>query len=65
LKAYLHDIWEAVSTTAKGMRITARYGVDPRETITQQYPEERWQPSERFRGFLYTMSRSVSAARCA
>ncbi|MGB3400455.1 MAG: NADH-quinone oxidoreductase subunit I [Candidatus Deferrimicrobiaceae bacterium] len=53
LKAYLYDIWEAVATTAKGMRITARYGVDPRETITLQYPEERWEPSERFRGFLH------------
>lgn len=53
LKGYLYDIWEAVATTAKGMRITARYGVDPRETITLQYPEERWEPSERFRGFLY------------
>ena len=53
LKEYLHDIWEAVATTAKGMRITARYGVDPRETITLQYPEERWEPSKRFRGFLY------------
>lgn len=53
LKDYLYDIWEAVATTAKGMRITARYGVDPRETITLQYPEERWEPSERFRGFLY------------
>ncbi|NNG45780.1 MAG: NADH-quinone oxidoreductase subunit I [Deltaproteobacteria bacterium] len=53
MKDYLYDIWEAVATTAKGMRITARYGVDPRETITLQYPEERWEPSERFRGFLY------------
>ena len=53
LKAYLYDIWEAVATTAKGMRITARYGVDPRETITLQYPDERWEPSERYRGFLY------------
>jgi len=53
LKDYLYDIWEAVATTAKGMRITARYGVDPRETITLQYPDERWEPSERFRGFLY------------
>src|SRR3990170_3861656 len=53
LKEYLHDICEAVATTAKGMRITARYGVDPRETITLQYPEERWEPSKRFCGFLY------------
>lgn len=65
LKSYLHDIWEAVSTTAKGMRITARYGVDPRETITMQYPEERWQPSERFRGFLYNdVKKCISCSMC-
>ena len=34
LKAYLNDIVEAVDTTAKGMRITARYGVDPKEEVT-------------------------------
>ncbi|GAB4371292.1 MAG: hypothetical protein Kow00128_19080 [Deltaproteobacteria bacterium] len=53
LKSYLADIWEAVATTAKGMRITAGYGIDPRETITQEYPEVRREPSERFRGFLH------------
>jgi formate hydrogenlyase subunit 6/NADH:ubiquinone oxidoreductase subunit I len=65
LKAYLYDIWEAVATTAKGMRITARYGVDPRETITLQYPEERWEPSERFRGFLYNdIKKCTSCTMC-
>jgi NADH-quinone oxidoreductase subunit I len=53
LKAYVADIWEAVVTTAKGMRITASYGVDASEEVTQQYPEERREPSERFRGFLH------------
>jgi formate hydrogenlyase subunit 6/NADH:ubiquinone oxidoreductase subunit I len=53
LKAYIHDIVEAVVTTAKGMRITARYGVDPKEEVTLQYPEERWEVPERFRGFLF------------
>lgn len=53
LKAYVSDIWEAVVTTAKGMRITASYGVDAKEEVTQQYPEERREPSERFRGFLH------------
>ena len=53
LKAYIHDIVEAVVTTAKGMRITARYGVDPKEEVTLQYPEERWEIPERFRGFLH------------
>jgi formate hydrogenlyase subunit 6/NADH:ubiquinone oxidoreductase subunit I len=65
LKAYLHDIWEAVATTAKGMRITARYGVDPRETITLEYPEQRWEPSERFRGFLHNdIQRCTSCTLC-
>ncbi|MGE5189326.1 MAG: NuoI/complex I 23 kDa subunit family protein [Gemmatimonadota bacterium] len=53
LRAYVADIWDAVVTTAKGMRITASYGVNPREEVTQQYPEERREPSERFRGFLH------------
>jgi len=65
LKDYLYDIWEAVATTAKGMRITARYGVDPRETITLQYPEERWEPSERFRGFLFNdIKKCTSCTMC-
>jgi formate hydrogenlyase subunit 6/NADH:ubiquinone oxidoreductase subunit I len=65
LKEYLHDIWEAVATTAKGMRITARYGVDPRETITLQYPEERWEPSERYRGFLHNdIKKCTSCSMC-
>jgi NADH-quinone oxidoreductase subunit I len=53
LKAYLNDIVEAVVTTAKGMRITARYGVDPREEVTLQYPEERWEIPQGYRGFLH------------
>ena len=35
LKAYVADIWEAVVTTAKGMRITAAYGVNAKEEVTQ------------------------------
>ncbi len=53
LKAYVNNIWDAVVTTAKGMRITAAYGVNAKEEVTQQYPEERREPSERFRGFLH------------
>jgi formate hydrogenlyase subunit 6/NADH:ubiquinone oxidoreductase subunit I len=65
LKGYLYDIWEAVATTAKGMRITARYGVDPRETITLQYPEQRWEPSERYRGFLFNdIKKCTSCTMC-
>src|SRR5512143_2930299 len=53
LKAYVNNIWDAVVTTAKGMRITVSYGGNPKEEVTQQYPEERREPSERFRGFLH------------
>ena len=52
LKSYINDIWEAVTTTAKGMRITAGYGVDAKEEVTIQYPEQRGPAFERFRGFL-------------
>ncbi len=61
LKAYVADIWEAVVTTAKGMRITAAYGVNAKEEVTQQYPEERREPSERFRGFLHNDVKSCTA----
>ncbi len=34
-----------------GMSITLRYFLDPREVITMQYPDERWEIPPRFRGF--------------
>lgn len=61
LKAYLNDIVEAVVTTAKGMRITARYGLDPKEEVTLQYPEERWEIPERYRGFLHNDIKKCTA----
>ena len=65
LKAYLNDIVEAVVTTAKGMRITARYGVDPREEVTLQYPEERWEIPEDYRGFLHNdIKTCISCSMC-
>jgi len=65
LKAYLNDIVEAVVTTAKGMRITARYGVDPREEVTLQYPVERWEIPEGYRGFLHNdIKTCISCSMC-
>jgi NADH-quinone oxidoreductase subunit I len=65
LKAYLNDIVEAVVTTAKGMRITARYGVDPKEEVTLQYPEERWEIPEGYRGFLHNdIKTCISCSMC-
>ncbi|MDA8121735.1 MAG: NADH-quinone oxidoreductase subunit I [Deltaproteobacteria bacterium] len=65
-KAYVDDIVEAVVTTAKGMRITARYGVDAKEEVTQQYPEERRETDDRFRGILHNdIARCTSCTMCA
>lgn len=64
-KGYIGDIVEAVVTAAKGMRITARYGVDAEEEVTQQYPEVRREPDERFRGFLHNdIARCTSCTMC-
>lgn len=66
VKQYFKNIWEAVYTIALGMKITARYGVDPREEITEQYPEEKWEPFDRFRGFLHNdVPRCISCSMCA
>lgn len=65
LREYINDIVEAVVTTVKGMRITARYGIDAREEVTQQYPEERRETDERFRGFLHNdITRCTSCTMC-
>lgn len=65
LKSYINDIWEAVTTTAKGMRITARYGVDVKEEVTIQYPEQHGPVFERFRGFLHNdVNTCISCNMC-
>jgi len=65
LREYINDIVEAVVTTVKGMRITARYGFDAGEEVTQQYPEERRETDERFRGFLHNdIARCTSCTMC-
>jgi formate hydrogenlyase subunit 6/NADH:ubiquinone oxidoreductase subunit I len=65
-KKYMTHIWEAVYTIFLGMKITARYGLDAGEEITEQYPEEVREPSERFRGFLHNdVPRCISCGLCA
>jgi len=51
-KTYLSDIYHAVASLLKGMKITGHYFVRPKEIITQQYPDNRttMHLPERFRG---------------
>ena len=65
LKGYFCDISEAVITVAKGMWITFKYGVNPREETTIFYPEERMVMSERLRGYLFNdIGKCVACNMC-
>jgi NADH-quinone oxidoreductase chain I len=48
---YLADIYQAVSSTLKGMGITIKHIW--RKPVTQQYPDERWMLPDRFKGFVF------------
>lgn len=48
LFSYTYRFFKSVYT---GMMITLRYFVDPREVVTMQYPDEKWEMPPRFRGF--------------
>src|SRR6202012_110888 len=52
LKKYISDVFGAVQSLLKGMRLTGYYFTHRREIITQQYPDnkEEMKLPERFRG---------------
>ena len=52
IKQYISEVWKATKSLLKGMRTTGYYFVNPKEIITEQYPENRktLNLSERFRG---------------
>jgi len=61
---YLRDIYDAVISALKGMRITGKHLV--RKPVTLQYPDERWVLPERFKGFIINeISRCDGCLRCA
>ena len=65
LREYLSDISEAVVSIAKGMRVTWKYGTDPKEETTIFYPEERMVMSERLRGYLCNdISKCIACGIC-
>ena len=52
LKEYISEVWNATKSLLKGMKRTGYYFVNPKEIITEQYPDNRnsLKLSERFRG---------------
>ncbi len=50
LKNYISEIWQAVKSLLKGMKLTGYYFTHHKEIITQNYPEVKQQLPERFRG---------------
>ncbi|MBI4870330.1 MAG: 4Fe-4S dicluster domain-containing protein [Candidatus Riflebacteria bacterium] len=59
MKRYLADIWHGLVTTAVGMKITLEH-MFTRE-VTSQYPDEKLEYPERFRGMLFN---DISACIC-
>ena len=53
MRGYFRKMFDAVKSILTGMGVTIRYGVNPRTEVTQQYPEVKRVPPERFRGRLF------------
>ncbi len=53
MTGYFKKMFDAIRSVFTGMGVTIRYGVDPKTEVTQQYPEVKRVPPERFRGKLF------------
>ncbi|MGD8394627.1 MAG: 4Fe-4S dicluster domain-containing protein [Candidatus Eiseniibacteriota bacterium] len=61
---YLHNIVDGIGTTLAGMRVTMKYLRSPETTI--QYPDQRMQMFDRFRGLLHNrIEDCIGCAACA
>lgn len=61
---YLRDVYDAVVSALKGMRITSKHLA--KKPVTLQYPDERWVLPERFKGFIVNDTwRCDACLRCA
>lgn len=40
---YFRDIFDGIASLVRGMKVTGRYFISPREIVTQRYPENRAQ----------------------
>ncbi len=53
MAGYFKKMFQALGSVFTGLGITIRYGVNPKTEVTQQYPEEKREPPDRFRGKLF------------
>ncbi len=52
-KGYFKKMLDAVKSVFTGLGVTIGYGVSPGREVTQQYPEVKREPYDRFRGKLF------------
>ncbi|MFM1745581.1 MAG: hypothetical protein RLZZ630_1518 [Bacteroidota bacterium] len=64
LNKYFNDIFSAVGSLLKGMRLTGYYFSHQKEIITQQYPEARPVLAERFKGEVVMPHNESNEHRC-
>ncbi|MDE3124326.1 MAG: 4Fe-4S binding protein [Bacteroidota bacterium] len=52
IKKYIQDVFGAIQSLLKGMRVTGYYFLHPKEIITEQYPDNRdsLKLADRFKG---------------
>lgn len=53
MSRYFKKMFDAIKSILVGMGITIKYGVNPKTEVTQQYPEVKREPPDRFRGKLF------------
>ncbi len=53
MAGYFKKMFDSIRTVLTGMGITIKYGMNSGKEVTQQYPEEKREPPERFRGKLF------------
>ncbi len=63
-REYFFNVWNALKTTAVGMRITGKYLLQ--KPITVQYPDERLPIPDRYRGIHYLeQEKCIDCLACA
>jgi NADH-quinone oxidoreductase subunit I len=64
LTSYISNVFNAVKSSLKGMRLTGYYFTHRKEIITEQYPEIQPQLAERFRGEVVMPHTENNEHRC-